>query len=304
MLLGAAACDGSADTPADGRAADGRIVDASRDAYVPACDVTKPFGTPIPVAGVNSADHEKFGWLTADQRTIYFARAPIGTTAYDLHTATRAQPTGAFTGAAPLDPVNTIYSENRPIVSADGLTLYLEFVDASGVDIHYSTRSDPSAPFSAQQMSLAVVNTTTDAEFNPWISDDHKTMYFTSDRDGYNDIFMTTRTSTTTDFTMPVAVTELNSGGGDYMGALSADGLEIFFGSSRDTNVTNDDIFHATRATPSGPFGTPAKLTELSDATTDEYPTWLSADRCQLMFTSNRSGGSGGYNLWITTRPQ
>ncbi|HEY5922711.1 MAG TPA: hypothetical protein VIV11_13610 [Kofleriaceae bacterium] len=295
VLIGCTGSEGRDDGgPADA------TPDAS-DAQVPGCDVTKPFGTPVPVAGVNTGDNDKFGWQTADQLTIYFSRSP--SLVADLYVATRAQPADPFTEVTPLNTVNTAFSEARPIVSADGLTLYMEYVDGSGVDIHFSTRTDTSGTFSAQ-MQLAVINTPGTmhaAEFNPWISNDGLTIYFTSDRDGYNDIFTSTRSSITSDFTTPVAVAELNSAGGDYMGALSADGLEIFFGSSRDTNLANDDIFHARRSSPSDAFTAPTKLTELSDASKDEYPTWLSSDRCDLMFTSNRSGN---YDVWIVSRPQ
>jgi hypothetical protein len=295
-LCGLIACDGSGDVRTDGRPT---IDDATRDVRVPACDVSKSFGTPLLVDGVNSGDHEKFGWLTGDQLTIYFGRSQTASGGYDLYVANRAQLDAAFGDPTALQTVNTIYSESRPIVSGDGLTLYMEYVDSAGIAIHFAVRSDLNAAFSAQ-MVVPVIDTTA-AEFNPWISEDGLTLYFTSNRDGYNDIFISTRPSTTADFTKPVAVAELNSSGGDYMGALSSDGLEIFFGSSRDTNLGNDDIFHATRSTPSGAFGAPTKIMELSDASTDEYPTWLSADRCHLMFTSNRGGG---YDVWLATRPQ
>jgi hypothetical protein len=288
------ACGSSGDATLDGPASD---TSAKDDAAVPACDVTKPFGTPTLVDGVNTSDHDKWGWQTVDQRTIYFSRAPAGSDTQNLFVATRAQPSDAFTDARAIDSVNTTSNEARPMVSSDGRTLYMEYVDSAGVDIHFSTRSDTSAEFSAQ-MPLPVINGST-ADFNPWISADGLTMYFTSDRDGFNDIFRATRASTSDNFSAPMAVAELNSSAGDYMGALSADGLEIFIGSSRDTNLANDDIFYATRDTPSGPFGAVMKIAELSNAATNEYPTWVSADRCQLMFTSNRSGN---YDIWIASR--
>jgi hypothetical protein len=300
-LCVAGACGGSGNTSADGRSAD-TSEDATTDVAPPACDVGKPFGAPVPVDGIDTTDNDKWGWQTSDGLTIYFARSLSGSVASDLYMATRDQVTGAFGDVVALDMVNTTYSEARPIVSGDGLTLYSEFVDSTNIDIHVSTRSSVMTAFSGQ-MALAVIDTAA-AEFNPWISQDGLTMYFTSDRDGFNDIFTATRPDTTSDFNTPIAVPELNSSAGDYMGALSADGLEIFIGSSRDTNLANDDIFHATRSTPTEAFGAPVKLTELSDPSTNEYPTWLSADRCQLMFSSNRAGGSGGYDIWIASRPR
>jgi hypothetical protein len=60
-------------------------------------------------------------------------------------------------------------------------------------------------------------------------------------------------------------------------------------------------MFHATRASPEDEFGAPAKLTELSDASTNEFPSWISADGCELLFTSNRSGD---YDIWLARRAQ
>lgn len=298
FTLALAACSSPSSHDVDAAPADGPAVDAA-----PPCDLTKPFGTPVLVAGVNTDDDDRWGWLTADERTLYFARAPAGGQAFDIYTATRPTLDEPFSNEKML-ATSTGLSEKRPVVTGDGLTMYMEWTGPTGnVDIRVATRPDTSAEF-GNHAALPVVSTSTSSEANPWISSDGLTLYLTSDRNGFNDIFVTTRATPTSDFAVPTAVDELNSNAGDYMGALSDDGLEIFFGSSRDTNLANDDIFHAVRATPSGPFAAPLKLAELSDAATNEYPTWLSSDRCRLMFTSNRPGGPASYNIWLTTRPK
>lgn len=272
------------------------------DVSSPRCDVTKPFGAPSLVDGINSEHDDRWGWQTADGLTVYFSRNPTGGSAFDLYVATRASLDAPFAGARLLEP-SRVNTENRPIVTDDGLSLFLECVnDASKARIHVSTRSAPSDVF---PMHEPVPFETEPAanDFNPWISGDGLHMYFTSDRLGFNDVFTSTRATTASPFGTPMPVTELNSMWGDYMGALSIDGLEILFESTRDTNFANGDIFHALRATPTEPFGAPTKLTELSDAVTNEYPSWVSPDRCQLMFTSNRGGGPGRDDVWIASRP-
>ena len=282
---------------------DGSPGDVTTDSPIdagPRCDVTSPFGPPSLVDGVNTTDDDRWGWESADGLTIYFARAPAGGEAFDLYVATRGDPEAPFSATSVL-ATSTPFSEKRPVVTADGLTLYMETTgSASDTDIRVATRTDTTVDFPSS-VSIAGVDGPKN-EFNPWISGDGLTLYFTSDRDGYNDIFMTTRATADASFATPVAVTELNSAYGDYMGALRGDGLEIFFGSSRDTNLANDDIFHATRASPSEPFGATSKIAELSGATTNEYPSWVSADGCQLLFTSNRGGA--GYDIWLASRPQ
>ena len=52
----------------------------------------------------------------------------------------------------------------------------------------------------------------------------------------------------------------------------------------------------------SPPFGTPTPVAELSTPTC-EFPTWVSADGCQILLTSNRPGGLGLNDIWLAPRP-
>jgi hypothetical protein len=259
--------------------------------------VTKPFGAPVPVGGVNTSSGEGGAWLSTDQLTIYFARNDADP---NLYSATRVQPTEAFSNVAPLTEINTTKHEARPTLTADGLTMFMEVAAiGSPLDIEVSTRASTAASFSAHT-PVAVINAANDN--NPWISDDGLLMYFSSDRAGLSDIFRTTRASTSSPFNTPMPVGELNTAHREYIPVPSKDGLEIFFG--RDGTSTNLDIFHATRSTLNDGFGMPTLISELSNPTSNDYPTWVSPDRCQLMFASNREGGSGDHDIWIATRPQ
>lgn len=117
----------------------------------------------------------------------------------------------------------------------------------------------------------------------------------------YN-ILRTSRTARNRPFSTPVEVSELNEDRWDATPVLSKDGLEIFFGSTRTHSPY--DIFHATRASRDATFEAPTEVIGLSSSSSDEYPNWLSPDRCQLMFSSDRAGGMGSYDIWIATRPR
>jgi hypothetical protein len=127
-------------------------------------------------------------------------------------------------------------------------------------------------------------------------------LHFASDRGGAFDIFKSTRANTSNSFNAPVPINELNTTADENVPILSKDGLEIFFASTRVHSPT--DIFHATRTTPDGAFGTPTLVEELSGEASYEYPNWVSPDRCELIFESDRSGGSGSGDLWIAMRPK
>lgn len=273
---------------------DGTPLDAA-----PRCDVTAPFSAPRLVDGVNTVESDIWGWQTADERTLYFSRYVAPYANGELHVATRSSRDETYAQIVPLDGVNTILNERRPILTGDGLTLLAE-VTSDQADILIATRPTTDDSFSTMT-AFANINDDPRQDFNPWISSDALVLYFTSDRSGNNSIHRTQRANRALDFDEPVLVAELDSSLGDYMGALSSDGLEIVFGSRRATSGSNGDLFHAVRATPDGAFESPQKLEELSDPIADEYATWLSDDRCELMFTSNRPG-VGAYDIWFSTR--
>ena len=239
--------------------------------------------------------------------TIYFSRGPLdGSTPIHLYSGTRAASTGPFTGIAPLNGTATAGGEDRPTLTADGLTMLMTiFTDSGlGIDMAVATRTSAAATFS-MPVPVAAINTAA-LDLSPWISEDGLTLYFSSSRAGSPDIFKATRANTSGPFGAPVSVGELNTNAEEYAPVLSKDGLEIFFASTRDQDgmtPAREDIFHATRSTPSDGFGAPALVTELSGPTSYDSPSWVSPDRCRLMFTSDRTDGNGGSDIWIATRP-
>jgi hypothetical protein len=94
----------------------------------------------------------------------------------------------------------------------------------------------------------------------------------------------------------------VNSPYGDYDPFISADGLLLYFDSERPGGFGKADIWVTMRATVSDPWGPPANL---GTPVNSEYnEAWLSitADGLILAFSSDRPGGLGGYDIWLTTR--
>ena len=108
--------------------------DAITDSASTRCDVTKPFEAPTPIDGVNTNLHDLHGWLSTDQLTIYFSR--VEGADRNLYSGTRAQPTGSFTNVTPISSVNTTALEERPVLTADGRTMFME---VNVGDIHVAT---------------------------------------------------------------------------------------------------------------------------------------------------------------------
>ncbi|HTM23463.1 MAG TPA: hypothetical protein VL172_23230, partial [Kofleriaceae bacterium] len=114
------------------------------------------------------------------------------------------------------------------------------------------------------------------------------------------------RTSPTGTFDMPRLVQSVNEPGYEDWGAvLTADQLTVYFESLRLPTLGAHDIYVAHRSTTADGFGDAEKVTELSTSY-GEWPVWISADGCTMVFTSNRpnpNSNGGAYDLWITKKP-
>jgi hypothetical protein len=94
----------------------------------------------------------------------------------------------------------------------------------------------------------------------------------------------------------------VNSSASDYCPRISTDGLSLYFPSARPGGIGGRDIYVATRATTSVPWGTPVNLGPTVNSSADDYSLSISADDLALYFVSTRSGGSGAYDIWVTAR--
>jgi hypothetical protein len=260
----------------------------------------------VKVPGANTLSAELSGWLSADRLTIYVISAGTGTSAYDVYVATRASATAAFGGATVIAEVSTADADMRATTSGDELSMVIESHPQLPGDLFLATRTTAGSAFGVPS-PIAAVNGVGN-ETSPWISADGLVLYFASDRnnvtaDGEQNIFRSTRASAGDAFGAPTQLAELVSPSTEYAPVVSADGLEIFFASTRGAAITAaPDLWRATRASAGAPFDPPARVAELSEAIPAEIPAWLSPDRCELMFASTRAG-SMNYDLWMATRP-
>ncbi len=91
----------------------------------------------------------------------------------------------------------------------------------------------------------------------------------------------------------------------DWGPAVSADGLEMYFSSSRPPasgGRYGTGLFVARRDSTEVPFGEPAHLPDLSSASADDFNPNLSGDGLVLYFNSVREEGRGGKDIWKATR--
>jgi hypothetical protein len=95
----------------------------------------------------------------------------------------------------------------------------------------------------------------------------------------------------------------VNSSTDDFMPNISADGLTIFFVSARPGGYGGRDIWVMRRDTIYNEWGTPMNLeSPINSKYRDSGPS-ISADGLSLFFDSDRSGGYGTQDIWVSTRP-
>lgn len=86
---------------------------------------------------------------------------------------------------------------------------------------------------------------------------------------------------------------------GDDDPSLTGDELELFFNASR--GAASADLWVAKRSAPTDPWGTPAVIGELSTGSNETTPE-VSTDGLTMLFSSDRPGGQGANDIWMSTR--
>lgn len=187
--------------------------------------------------------------------------------------------------------------------SRDGLELYFASDRPGGLggfDIWVATRETVGAPW-GEPVNLGPNVNSPAREIAPAISPDGLEIYFTLYHD-YN-IRVCSRPSKDAPWSSPELL-------GPPVGVrlhqypeVSADGLELYFESNRPGGLGSWDIWVSTRATTSDPWSEPINLGPNVNSGSGDGDPSISSDGLALFFGSNRPGGSGTWDLWVTTRP-
>ncbi len=288
--IGGLAGDGGADANVGDAPVDGPIsVDApiSLDA-APRCNPSSVFGQIAPISGsVNTSAPEESARLSSDELAIVFARrvstTDAGVANDDLFIAWRASSSSPFGNVQPLTALNSPVGEYDPFLMPDGLTIYFSSNRPAGTteQIYVATRPTTADAFGAPQVLSSLDVATLTAE--PFFLPDQKTIFFADISTG-RPYTATLQQGTT--FSAPVAVQGAPTSG-VWLPVVSGDGLTMLLGKWG----TSDDIVVTKRATIADPFGAVSPVAELNTTSNDD-PTWLSADGCVVLFQSNRLGSN------------
>jgi len=260
------------------------------------------FGTPTNLGPtVNSSNWDLLPSISTDGLTLYFAsRRPGGYGNLDIWVTTRETTDDDWGEPVNLGPiVNSSSPEWGVSISSDGLSLYFS---RGGVGVIWLTTRATTDDDWGNPVNLGpTVNSSSD-DFALDVSADDLSLYFTSNRGGgYGryDLWVTTRETIHGPWGTPVNLgPTVNSSYHDVAPGISADGLSLFFMSTRPGGAGNFDLWVTMRASTDDDWGTPVNLgPTVNSSTWDAHPA-ISADGSTIFFMSERPGGLGGYDLW------
>ena len=211
--------------------------------------------------------------------------------------------------------INSPQADGCPIESPKGLDLYFASTRPGAVggdtdpnDIWRVHRDAIDAPWGAAEHLLAPVNSAA-ADFCPTPLTGGR-LYFVSARAGYcgaGDIFRTREHPVTGwDDAENLGCAATGSGpnfpGGEFSPSVveTAEGTLLFFSSPGADGGTDQDIYVSAMASD-GSFGPAAKVDELSTGANDQMPN-VSRDGLEMVFASDRAGGVGAMDIWVSTR--
>jgi hypothetical protein len=275
-----------------------------------------PWSEPVNLSVVNSSAADNQPTLSSDELSLYFASSrPGGLGGNDIWVSRRASVDSPWEvpvvlGAA----VNSPSNDQGPTLSHDGLLLFFHSNRPGGegeMDIYVAHRTHKDDDFDwGPAVSLGTDVNTSAYEAGPFflqqVEDGRINFYFVRgptpvDIDTYS--AWITRNGETRGPAIPVS--ELNfavAGITDAHATVRRDGTEVIFFSTRPGGFGLADLYVSTRQSVHSAWSPPQNLgPTLNTAFTDTQPS-LSFNGRTLLFSSNRSGGLGASDVWLSTR--
>lgn len=269
-----------------------------------------PWSVPINLGpGINSTANDDGPAISKDELSLYFnSTRPGGSGGQDIWVVQRQERDAPWGTPVNLTSINTGAEEFAPNFSDDGHRMF--FVSnrtggAGGLDLWVSLREDKHDDFGwLPPVNLGIVNSVAnDAAPGSSREGNEEVLYLTSNRPGGMggaDIYASIRQSDGS-FGPAVAVTELNSPVQDARATVWR-ARELFLFSPRAGSVGGNDLWTSTRRNHLAAWATPQNVGAIVNTVFDEIQPAISWDGGTLFFASNRPGGAGLLDVYMTTR--
>jgi WD40 repeat protein len=214
--------------------------------------------------------------------------------------------------------INTAYNDQHPAISKDGLSLYFTSNRPGGFgadDLWVSQRASADDPWGPPQNLGPIINSGA-VEFSPAFSRDGHWLLFHSDRPGGFgglDIWASYREHVYDDFdwqppiNLGSGVNSLYDDAGPTLFEDEETGIiTLYFTSLNRPGGLGDWDIYASVLGADGTFGPASLVVELSApgtaATGRDTRTAIRHDGLEIFLTSNRPGGIGSGDIWVSTR--
>lgn len=265
--------------------------------------------------GINSDNNDSQPHLTPDGLELWFHTSRASSTpGHKIYRTTRASVDAPFPEPTLVPPpinLDTVdYRDaSSPRLTADGLDCVFVSIREGSVghmDVWMTHRDNVDTAFQPPVNLGETVNSST-MELSPAISGDGLTLIYSAfgrTEAGWTDLYETRRAARDQPFGPSVNLGALvNSPQGEAGAWLSLDGRVLVYRSFRDGDICQ--LFVTTRPSLDAPFHAPVKLAVpfncgISGVQEDGFAA--SADWGTVVFASNRPGGTGMQDLWITRR--
>lgn len=193
---------------------------------------TAAFGTPEPVAILNSGMDEESPRLSSDNLTLYFGRSG------DIYKSIRTSTTAPWQAPTAVSQLNTGDYEKWAHVCSTGYAIVSRAVANNGQNLFEGTIT------TTANTALTAFNTA-DNEQGTLLSADCLHLYFQSDRDGNFDIFEAERSSLGAAWSMPTKMNDFNTATfGEEDPWTSTDGRVFVYASNA---LGTKDLYISTR---------------------------------------------------------
>lgn len=243
-------------------------------------------------------------WISADGLRMYFDRNPGMQGKNDIYFASRPSFEQDFAKPSLMANLDTQDNEERASLNGDEtLLIFSGDHNTPGGNFQLvvskldTTNSFPSPP-GPDQALVAGININNNDYFDPFLTRDGLKLYLAPSLGGApQQISVTTRSATDQNFPASTSVPVINSGSGDANPSVSTDDRIIVFSSHRPAGggLGGANLWYATRQRPTDDFTAPTLIPTVNGNMEDDDPV-LSADGCDLYFSSTRNGGK--YHLF------
>lgn len=254
---------------------------------------------------VNSPFADNLPELSRDGLSLYFASNRLGGLGLgDLWVSRRASVEDPWGFPVNLGPVvNSSAGDLAPALSPDGHYLFFTSNRPGGLglnDIWVSWRADVHDDF-AWEAPVNLGPPVNGPTFDAGPGFRRPEFYFTSGpAPTALDIYVSSVIGNT--FQAPRLVVELSSTANDLRPTVRFDRREIFLSSNRPGGFGADDIWGSTRQSAAAPWTVPVNLGPVINTPFNDNQPGLSEDGTMLFFSSDRPGGSGLVDLYVSTR--